>query len=218
MRRDAEMIAKVIALYAANNSRTASPKYLLGESYGGFRAAKVARAMQIEQGLPATGIVMVSPMLDTALQWAGASNALGAALHFPSLAAAELDRTKTLHDAEKMAEIERFALNDYLPDARRPAAAGERAAQFYGTLATMTGLPIEAVEKSRGYVRAPYLAQLRAKGQVASSYDGAFLMPDPFPGKRVRSAAATRCSTASHARCPAPSSATRATSSASRPR
>ena len=180
VRRDAEMIAKVIALYAANNSRTASPKYLLGESYGGFRAAKVARAMQIEQGLPATGIVMVSPMLDTALQWAGASNPFGAALHFPSLAAAELDRTRR-YTPEKMAEIERFALNDYLPTLAGPPPVGERAMQFYGTLATMTGLPIEAVEKSRGYVRAPYLAQLRAKGQVASSYDGAFLMPDPFP-------------------------------------
>ena len=185
VRRDAEMIAKVIALYAANNSRTASPKYLLGESYGGFRAAKVARAMQIEQGLPAAGIVMVSPMLDTALQWAGASNALGAALHFPSLAAAELDRTKTYSDAA-MAEIERFAINDYLTTLAGPPPAGERAAQFYGTLAKMTGLPVEAVEKSRGYVRAPYLAQLRASGQVASSYDGAFLMPDPYPDSDTR--------------------------------
>jgi len=43
VRRDAEMIAKVIAVYVTNNSRTASPKYRLGESYGGFRAAKVAR-------------------------------------------------------------------------------------------------------------------------------------------------------------------------------
>ena len=180
VRRDAEMMAKVIALYIANNSRSGSPKYLLGESYGGFRAAKVARALQSEQGLPATGVVMVSPMLETSLQWAGASNPFGAALHFPSLAAAELDRTKTYSDAA-MAEIERFALHDYLPTLAGPPPAGERAAQFYRTLARMTGLPVETVEKSRGYVRGPYLAQLRAQGQIASSYDGAFLMPDPFP-------------------------------------
>ena len=41
-RSDASVLAKVIALYVARNSRSASPKYLLGESYGGFRAAKVA--------------------------------------------------------------------------------------------------------------------------------------------------------------------------------
>ena len=40
---DAESMAKVIALYVAKNSRASSPKFILGESYGGFRAAKVAR-------------------------------------------------------------------------------------------------------------------------------------------------------------------------------
>ena len=43
VQRDAESLAKVVALYVAHNSRIGSPKYLLGESYGGFRAAKVAR-------------------------------------------------------------------------------------------------------------------------------------------------------------------------------
>src|SRR5262249_55426508 len=149
VRRDAEVMAKIIALYVANNSRTASPKYLLGESYGGFRAAKVARALQSDHGLIVSRIVMVSPMLDTTLQWSGASNALGAALHFPSLAAAELDRTNSYNDAA-MAEVERFALHDYLPALAGPPPTGERAAQIYGTIAKMTGLPIETVEKSRG--------------------------------------------------------------------
>ena len=44
-------MAKVIALYLAKNGRTGSPKYLLGESYGGFRAAKVAQPLQREQGI-----------------------------------------------------------------------------------------------------------------------------------------------------------------------
>src|SRR4029077_18614236 len=38
---DAESMAKVIALYVAKNGRVSSPKFILGESYGGFRAAKV---------------------------------------------------------------------------------------------------------------------------------------------------------------------------------
>src|SRR5262249_40190838 len=36
VQRDAEAMAKVIGLYVAKNSRASSPKYLLGESYGGF--------------------------------------------------------------------------------------------------------------------------------------------------------------------------------------
>jgi len=51
IRSDANVLAKVIALYVAKNSRGASPKYLLGESYGGFRAAKVAGALQREQSI-----------------------------------------------------------------------------------------------------------------------------------------------------------------------
>src|ERR1700676_3616116 len=48
---DAESMAKVIALYVAKNSRVSSPKFILGESYGGFRAAQVARVLQDEQGI-----------------------------------------------------------------------------------------------------------------------------------------------------------------------
>ena len=69
-------LAKVIALYVAKNSRGASPKYLLGESYGGFRAAKVARALQSDQGIVVTGIVMVSPLLEASFQWGGSQYAL----------------------------------------------------------------------------------------------------------------------------------------------
>ena len=79
VRSDASVMAKVIALYVARNSRGASPKYLLGESYGGFRAAKVAGTLQHEQGIVTSGIVMLSPLLETSFQWGGSQTALGAA-------------------------------------------------------------------------------------------------------------------------------------------
>ena len=71
VRADAEVLAKTVALYLAKNGRLSSPKYLLGESYGGFRAAKLARALQQGQGIIVSGIVMVSPMLDGSLLFAG---------------------------------------------------------------------------------------------------------------------------------------------------
>ncbi len=113
VRRDADSMAKAIALYVANNARAASAKYILGESYGGFRAAKVARALQEQQGIVISGIVMLSPLLDGALTFGGTRLALGAALQLPSLAAAELER-KGSFSKEKLAEAERFALTDYL--------------------------------------------------------------------------------------------------------
>jgi carboxypeptidase C (cathepsin A) len=45
----------------------------------------------------------------------------------------------------------------------------------------MTGLPVDVVAKARGYVRGAYLQHVRTSGQVASSYDGSFAVPDPYP-------------------------------------
>src|SRR6185437_6396460 len=64
VRSDADSFAKAISLYVAKNNRGTSPKYLFGESYGGFRAAKVARALQRDQGIMVYGIIMLSPMLE----------------------------------------------------------------------------------------------------------------------------------------------------------
>jgi carboxypeptidase C (cathepsin A) len=185
VRRDADVLAKVVALYVAKNSRSASPKYLLGESYGGFRAAKVARALQNDQGIVVSGIVMVSPMLEAALQWGGSRFALGAALHFPSLVATELERTKQF-TPQALAEAERFALTDYLTTLAGPAPTGEQAKAFYERVAQLTGLSPEAVAKVRGYVRGAYLQRLRAGGQVVSSYDESFAVSDPFPEAESR--------------------------------
>src|SRR5262249_29762918 len=102
--RDAESLAKTIALWLANNGRSGSPKFLLGESYGGFRAtlaarkppqlsprrnlgesyggfsaAKVARALQREQSIAVSGMFMVSPLVESGLIFGGARFALGAA-------------------------------------------------------------------------------------------------------------------------------------------
>jgi len=180
VQRDADVLAKVIALYVAKNSRSASPKYLLGESYGGFRAAKVASALQSDQGLVVAGIVMVSPLLEASFLWGGSQYALGAALGFPALVATELDRTKTF-TPEALAAAERFAMTDYLTTLAGRPLTGEAAKAFYGRIATLTGIPVDAVAKARGWVRNAYLQHLRTSGQTVSLYDGTFAVPDPYP-------------------------------------
>jgi carboxypeptidase C (cathepsin A) len=184
VRRDADFFAKVIALYTSRNGRSASPKYLLGESYGGFRAAKVARALQQDQGIAVSGIVMVSPMLEGALQFGGDRFALGAALNLPSLAAAEFARKKTF-SPQAIAEVERFAMTEYLTTLAGPAPQGEAARAFYARVAKLTGIPENDVAKARGFVRELYLKGLpSADGMVVSRYDGGIVADDPFPESR----------------------------------
>ncbi len=179
--RDAESMAKVIALYVAKNGRVSSPKYILGESYGGFRAAKVARALQSEQGIVVSGILMVSPMLEGEFQFGGDRFALGAALQLPSLVAAELERTGTF-SKEALAQAEHFALTDYLSTLAGPPLEGDAARAFYARVARMTGLPQDVVARSGGFIRGAYVKNLHASDhKIVSHYDATFAVDDPNP-------------------------------------
>jgi carboxypeptidase C (cathepsin A) len=177
---DAESMAKVIALYVAKNSRASSPKFILGESYGGFRAAKVARVLQSDQGIVVSGILMVSPMLDGAFQFGGDRFALGAALQLPSLAAAELER-KGAFSKDALVQAEHFALTDYLTTLAGPPPQGDAAKNFYARVAKITGLSVDAVTQSRGFIRDDYVKNLAGDHKIVSHYDATFASDDPYP-------------------------------------
>jgi carboxypeptidase C (cathepsin A) len=181
VRADAESMAKVVALYVAKNARVSSPKFLLGESYGGFRAAKVARALQDEQGISVNGILMLSPLLEGSFQFGGNRFALGAALQLPSLAAAEMDRKGTF-SKEALAQAEHFALTDYLSALAGPPLQGDAAKAFYARVAAMTGLPEDVLAKRRGFIGDSFIKDLHLNDRkIVSHYDATFAVDDPNP-------------------------------------
>ncbi|MGB6079661.1 MAG: carboxypeptidase [Xanthobacteraceae bacterium] len=181
VRQDAQAIAKTIALYLSHQGRTGSPIYLLGESYGGFRAAKVASALSDEQGIVVSGIVMLSPLLDGALTFGGNRLALGAALQLPSLAAAERERRNAFSLKNQQA-AEHFALTDYLTMLAGPAPTGPDADAFYQRVADITGLPRDVIRKRRGFIRDAYVKHLRGSDHaLVSRYDVTLAAPDPAP-------------------------------------
>jgi carboxypeptidase C (cathepsin A) len=178
---DAQSMAKVIALYTAKNSRAASPKFILGESYGGFRAAKVARDLQNDQGTVVSGILMLSPLLEGAFQFGGERFALGAALQLPSLAAAKLERDGKF-TTEALAQAEHFAFTEYLSTLAGPPLQGDAAKAFYARVAAMTGVSADAIARTRGYIRDDYIKNLfPGGGKIVSRYDATFASDDPYP-------------------------------------
>lgn len=183
VQRDADSIAKVISLYVAKNNRAGSSIYLAGESYGGFRAAKVARALQRDYGIAVSGIVMLSPLLEGWLTFGDEQSALRAALMLPSLTAANLAAENKL-TPEALAEAEKFALTDYLTALAGPGPTGDAAQALYKRIADMTGLPLDAVAKARGFITDTFLKTLRS-GKVVSRYDADFAVDDPFPEERA---------------------------------
>jgi carboxypeptidase C (cathepsin A) len=179
--RDAESLAKVIAQWTADNRRADSPKFILGESYGGFRAAKVARELRRDHGIAVNGIMMVSPLMEGAFTFGGTRFALGAAMQIPSLAAAELER-KGEFTPERLAEAERFALGEYLTTLAGAPPRGDAARAFYARVAELTGMPLDVVTRTRGFIRDNYVKHLRgAEGLIVSRYDVGFTGPDPHP-------------------------------------
>jgi carboxypeptidase C (cathepsin A) len=181
VRGDAQALAKVIALYVAKNGRGSAPKYLLGESYGGFRAAKVAQTLRQEQGVAISGVIMLSPLIEGSLTFGSSRSALAAALQLPSLAAAELE-SKGSFSKPALGEAERFALGTYLTTLAGPAPKGEAASNFYARVAQMTGLPVDTVAKSHGFIRDAYVKHLRSReGKIVSRYDATFAVADPYP-------------------------------------
>ncbi len=178
---DASSMAKVIALYVAKNSRASSPKFILGESYGGFRAAKVARDLQEDQGIVISGIVMLSPLLEGAFQFGGDRFALGAAFQLPSLAAAKLERDGKF-SLTALAQAEHFALTDYLTTLAGPPLQGDAAKAFYARVASFTGISADALAQTRGFIRDAYVKNLDVgDGKIVSHYDATFASDDPYP-------------------------------------
>jgi carboxypeptidase C (cathepsin A) len=182
VRADTDAMAKAIALYVTHNNRAASPKYLLGESYGGFRAAKTARALQRDQGIAISGIVMLSPLLEGWLTFGDDGSALRAALQLPSLAAAELER-KHAFTLEAQLAAEKFAMTTYLTTLAARPPTGAAASSFYDRVSDISGLPLDAVTQARGFVGDSYVKNLRA-GKIVSRYDAGFAVDDPYPDRR----------------------------------
>ncbi|MFC6049796.1 peptidase S10, partial [Methylobacterium hispanicum] len=90
---DSSVLAAAIARYLRTNDRMASPKFYVGESYGGFRGPLIAAKLQEDVGVGLSGMVLLSPVLDFAWLQQPRANPLGHVLRLPSFAAAALERS-----------------------------------------------------------------------------------------------------------------------------
>lgn len=170
---DINAIAVFIKRWLQANDRLDAPKRLVGESYGGFRAPRLAQTLQSMPGLALDAIILVSPAFATpATDFPGLGDALIRAAAFPSLAAA-IAGSKGPVSAEQLAAFEREAVSGYLPDmlaGPRDKAAVERLAQ---RIAAVTGIAVDTVRQLGPRASAQtFLREIdRTSGRVSSTYD-----------------------------------------------
>ena len=183
--QDASAMSAFMRLYLQTSGRRLSPIYLVGESYGGFRVALLARRLQGESGIAPSGVVMISPALEFSLLGGNDDfQPLQWALSLPAMAAVRLvgeGVTGREALASRLKPVEDFALKDYLAALASGLEAGSRIAGLQ--VAALTGLPQSLVD--RHFARIPVSVFLkeaaRARGQVLSRYDGTIGAPDPEP-------------------------------------
>lgn len=186
--QDIQSVGAFIKRYVTEQGRWGSPKYVLGESYGGVRGAGLARHLQSDLGMNLNGLILVSPYFSMASGNDGIGIDLPHVLYLSTFAA-----TAWYYDAiagkpasveDLIAEVERFAYDEYAPALLRgqalPAAekqaVAEKLARYTGTSA---GFWLRA-DLRVSHVQ--YLQELlRGRGMIAGRIDSRFAGPSLNP-------------------------------------
>jgi carboxypeptidase C (cathepsin A) len=179
--QDADAMTDFVRLYLSRAGRELAPVYLVGESYGGFRAVLLARRL-LEGGIGVKGAILVSPALEFSMIRGDDEYALlPLALQLPSLAASHLEATAG-HDAplDRVREAETFALSDYLLNLVRGLNVDEA---IKSKLARLTGLDPETIARHHGRVGRSLFRRehVRREDRSPSIYDGSISAPVPRP-------------------------------------
>ncbi len=183
VKEDLESLARFIELYLDRNNRQISPKYIVGESYGGFRAARLPKLLADDHGIGLAGVFMISPLLEFRLASADNFAVLPDAMRLPSYAAVELERAGGKPTPESLAPVEKFALGPYLTTMAGSEANEKDLQAIYAQVAKYTGLSVDIVRRSGGRIPPRiFVKELRRDQKlVLSHFDGSIYAPDPYP-------------------------------------
>jgi carboxypeptidase C (cathepsin A) len=180
---DVEALCDFILRWLTASGRIGSPKFFVGESYGGFRGPLVAEKLQTDHGVGLNGIVLVSPVLDFGW-WLQPDHApLPKASLLPSLAAAAME-ARGAFDAATQRAAEDYAAGEYLTDLMRGYGDAAAVARMVGRVADLTGLDPQAVEHVAARIDSGDFARevRRDDGRVISVYDATVAHDAPTPG------------------------------------
>lgn len=181
---DIESVGEFIRLYLSRNHRWASPRYLIGESYGTTRAAGLAGHLQERHGLYLNGIMLISVVLNFMTLHFAPGNDLPYMLFLPTYAATAHYHGRLGPDIPTelpalLAEVEAFAMNEYaLALLRGDALPAEERAVIAERLARYTGLSADYVLRTNlrinihRFTKELLRDRRRTTGRLDSRYTG----------------------------------------------
>jgi carboxypeptidase C (cathepsin A) len=192
LNRDLEALGEFIERFLSKHKLWGAPIYIAGESYGGFRTAKLARRLQEAHGVGLSAVIAISP----ALEWSLLNPNDYDVLHFIDTFAT-LALTAVFHGRSRKfkkgqpveeirAQIESFAARD-LTQALILGASHPEAelTKVLNEAADYLGLDPAFVRRAHGRIPFWRFARelLKDKRQVLGFYDGTLTAIDPFPDR-----------------------------------
>jgi carboxypeptidase C (cathepsin A) len=182
MKSDIQYLSRAVYDWLVKTGRLSSPKYIVGESYGGFRAPRIAHYLQTTQGVGVSGIVMLSPFLDGAFQIDDDTSPMGWVIRLPSMGAAKLEREGRLTPAA-LAQVEAYAKGEFITDYMKGPSDQAATQRLEARVAELTGIDPALAQQMAGRVDTQTLLRelYRRQGKVGSRYDIDVTAPDPFP-------------------------------------
>lgn len=186
---DTASLARFIRSYLTTENRWLSPIYLTGESYGGFRVARLAKRLQSSFGIAPSGLLLVSPVLDFSFlrgderslwPWVALlpSYAAVAALHERSNETAY----KTDAPRASLLSVEQAAVSKYISG----LAAGKFQPDWLDQTSRLIGLDMDTLLRWNGRVPPARFAKALLADQrlVVSLYDGSITLTDADSGQQ----------------------------------
>jgi len=179
---DIKGVGEFIRLFLTKYKRWASPKFLIGESYGTTRAAGLASYLQDRHGMYLNGIMLISSILEFQTARFDSGNDLPYVLFLPTYTATAWYHKQLADDLQAdlqgaLRESERFAEGDYLKALLQGSElSSDDRTRVVAELARLTGLGEVYVDRSN--LRVPiwrFVKELlRDEGRTVGRLDSRF--------------------------------------------
>ncbi len=186
--RDLESLGEFMQQFLSQHQRWTAPIFIAGESYGGFRVAKLARLVQERYGIGLNGAILISPAIEFASILGSDYDLMHWVELLPTMAGAAFHhgrgRGNSADEARRLAED--FAQGDYLHLLARGASMPDAQRQrTIGQLANLIGLEEALVDRAGGRISRVVFARelLRDRRRYCGLYDASLTAVDPFPDR-----------------------------------
>lgn len=190
--RDLQSLCELMGRWLSANGRWGSPVVIAGESYGGYRVARLARMLQETAGIGLSGAILISPALEITALSPTDYDVVGWIDTLPTMAAAAVRHGRSRAFApgtpleEVLAGAEEFATGAYASYLTRGAAMPtEERDRVLTRLADLVGLSPHIVVRAEGRITIQSFTRelLRDERKVLGLYDATLTVTDPFPDR-----------------------------------